>query len=52
MKFKINLVDGTNAMTKYHVDMRELNKEKKMHKKYEKNPLSNPDYIKKAKENP
>ena len=52
MKFKINLIDGTNAMQKYHVDARELTREKKLHKKYDKNPLANPDYIKKAKADP
>lgn len=52
MKHKIKLVDGENAMAKYHCSSRETRRLKKAAKKYEKDPLANPDYIKRAKANP
>ena len=52
MKHKVRLVDGSNAFIKYRSSSREANRLKLLSKKYDKDPLKNPDYIKRAKENP
>lgn len=52
IKEKVKLIDGDYAMTKYRSSSRDARRLKRLTKKYDKDPLKNPDYIKKAKENP
>ena len=52
IKYKVKLVDGDYAMSKFRSSSRNARRLKRMTKKYERDPLKNPDYIKRAKENP
>ena len=51
MKSKVKLTNGDYAMSKYRSSSRDARRLKRMSKKYDKDPLKNPDYIKRAKEN-
>ena len=52
MKNKVKLIEGGNAMSKYRSSSREAYRLRMMMKRYDKDPLKNPDYIKRAKANP
>ena len=48
----MKLVDGESALSKFRSSSRDAMRLKTLTKKYEKDPLKNPDYIKRAKANP
>ena len=48
----VKLLDGSVAIRRYQIDNSEAKRERLQYKKYDKDPLSNPAYIKQAKENP
>lgn len=52
IKYKVHLVEGGSAMSRFYSSSREARRLKMLQKKHEKDPLLNPDYIKRATANP
>ena len=52
IKYKVHLVEGGGALSRFYSSSREARRLKAATKKYEKDPLCNPDYIKRATANP